>query len=108
VENGARAASLVAKAGYSHQFVQDLADKSRFCTEWGLVTGPRRVARNHPATTPSKANPFRAQTAAEAGARAHAAHRRPAHAQRTDARAPGEPTPAPLGRGERWVAPSPR
>jgi hypothetical protein len=50
--------------------VQGLADKSRFCTEWVLVTRARRLARSHPATTPSKANLFRAQTVAEAGAEA--------------------------------------
>jgi hypothetical protein len=54
--------------------VQDLADKSSFCTEWGLVTRPRRVARNLPAATPSKAKSFRARTAAEAGAQPAPGH----------------------------------
>jgi hypothetical protein len=56
----------------------------------GLVTRPRRVARNRPATTPSKVNLFRAHTAAEAGARAHARRTdtrpRSANPRRTDAR----------------------
>ena len=40
----AGAASLVANGVYSPEFVQDLADKSRFCTAWGLVTRARRLA----------------------------------------------------------------